>query len=243
MRRFALLLIFCVACKPGSTRPAQKSGAGPQVRATVVTIRTSVEPGKRTLTRALVINGNQARLTNEHDTWRLFDVKENSVTFVDDVAKTHRTESLASIVNKRRATFAQALPAHIPRATWAMTGQRKVIQGVEAQQALITAGAYKRELWIAKHPSIPQELFAMIVASDAPTSELAPMMKAVDDAVTAARGFPLIDRAELPFGKSDKFVVDHTVVSIAPQQVAGALFDIPRDYKDVTPKPPPAARR
>ncbi|HET7433330.1 MAG TPA: hypothetical protein VFN10_01320, partial [Thermoanaerobaculia bacterium] len=237
MRRFALLLILCVACKPGTTPPAQKN-AGPQVRATVVTIRTSVEPGKRSFTRTLVILGDKARLTNEHDAWRLFDVKQKSVTFVDDIARTHRTEPLATILKNRQTVLARPIPPQIPHVAWQQAGVHKTIQGVDAQQAVVTAGAYRRELWIGRHPAIPEELYAMIVASDAPASPLAPMMAAADRALVAMRGFPLVDHAELPFGKSEKFVVDHTVVSIAQQPVAATLLQVPGDYKDVTPKPP-----
>ena len=46
MKRFLVLLIVCISCKPAPP-PKKTAVAGPQVRATVVNIRTTVD--KRTL--------------------------------------------------------------------------------------------------------------------------------------------------------------------------------------------------
>lgn len=241
MRHLAILLAVavCVSCKPAQQQPsAKKSAAGPQVRATVVTIRTTVAPDK-SFEHTLVIAGDRARSTGEHETWRLFDTKAGTVTFVDDVEKTIRTEPLASIVKSRGATLAAALPAHYPRVKLSRTSERKPFLGANAQQVVIESGAYRRELWLGEHPQIPRGLFAMMHASDAPSSPLAPMMRAVDEVLVRERGFPLSDRTEVPLG-NDKLVVERTVTGIVQKEVPESLLALPKDYKDITPKPKPA---
>jgi hypothetical protein len=231
------LLLVCIACKPAPPKPAAKPVAGPQVRATVVTIRTTIQPGDRTYTHSLVIAGDRARFTGEVDTWRIFDAKANTITYVDDLAKTIRTEPLAALVRKRRTTLAGALPPHFPRARLAKNGTRKPILGLTAEQTVVEVGAYRRELWIADHPAIPDGLFAMMLASDEPSSPLAPMMRSVDEALLQVKGFPLLEHAEVPYGKV-KSVVERSVTGIAQRDVPEAMITPPRGYEDVTPKTP-----
>ena len=233
-RRLLLLLAILVACKPAPKQPA-KPGAGPQLAATVLTIRTAI--GDEVRNHEIVIANGRARSTGEQDVWRLFDAKANTVTFVDDIDRTIRTESLESLLNRRRAMLSAAVPSHYPRAK-ITHGARKPLLGVSAQQSVIQIGAYRRELWIGQHPSVPDELFAMMLASDAPASPLAPIMQRVDEELLRVRGFPFADRAEVPFGKS-KSIVDRAVTGIAQRHVPEATLAIPRDYRDITPKPAP----
>lgn len=241
MRVLLLLLAISVACKPAEKQPAAKPGAGPQFTATVLSVRTTVEPGNTVTNHEIVIANGRARSTGEQDVWRLFDTKANTVTTVDDVEKTYRTEQLPSLLNRRRAALAAAIPPHYPRATLTR-GERKPFLGASAQQHVITIGGYRRELWIADHPQIPDELFAMMIAGDAPSSPLAPIMRRVDEELLRVRGFPLADRAEVAFGDR-KHVIERTVTGIASRAVPEALLTIPRDYEDKTPKPPPAKKR
>ena len=234
-RLLLLLLAICAACKPAPKQPA-KPGAGPQQAATVLTIRTT--SGEVVKNHEIVIANGRARSTGEQDIWRLFDTKARTVTFVDDIEQTVRTESLDTLINRRRAMLATAIPSNYPRAKLTH-GPRKNLLGVSAQQSVIEIGSYRRELWIAEHPSIPDELFAMMLASDAPASPLAPIMQRVDEELLRVRGFPIADKAEVAFGKG-KMVVDRAVAGIAPRQVPEAMLTVPRDYRDVTPKPAPA---
>lgn len=233
-RTLFLVLAICVACKPTPQQTA-KPGApgGPQVAATVISIRTTV--GEKATKHEIVIAGGRARSMNEQDIWRLYDTKAGTVTFVDDIEKTIRVEPLRSMLDKRRATMAAAIPAHFPRAKLTR-GTTKPLLGVNAQQHLIEAGAYNRELWLAEHRAIPDNLFTLMLASDAPSSPLAPMMRDVDAVLLQAKGFPLADRSEVPLGKGTS-VVERTVTGIASRQVPEAMLQIPRDYRDVTPKP------
>lgn len=213
-----LLLLVCIACK----QPPQKAApaAGPQVNATVVTIRTTIEPDKKTYTHAIVIANGVARSTSELDQWRLFDTNAKSVTFVDDIAKTTRTESFDSLLKKHRAMLAESIPSHYPRA--------RVTR--DAAGLVIEVGNYRRELKLTEHRAIPGELFAMMIASDSASSPLAPMMRAADDALTRTRAFPMLDHSEMPYGDK-KRVVDRAVISVAQRNVPASMLRAPDGYR------------
>lgn len=233
MRRLGILLIaVCLSCKPATQQPAKPAAAaGPQVRATVVTIRTTID--KKSHDQTIVIAGDRARNTGEHDTWHLYDTKAKTVTFIDDVQRTIKTEPLPQIVARRNAVNAAALPAHYPHAKLARTNDRKTLQGVSAQKLTIASGGYQRELWIGDHPSIPRDLFAMMHASETPSSPLAPMMRDVDRELATVRGFPLLDRTTVPVGKGE-LVIERTVVGISQREVPESMLAVPRGYRDGT---------
>lgn len=225
----ALLLVF--GCKPVQSVIPQRGV--PRIRATVITIRTTIQPENRTLLHSIMITSDVARSSDEIDRWRLIDLRHRRVTFVDDIQRTYWTESLELLVKRRQEAMKKQVGNEIPRVQFTSTGARRSILGVEAAQSLIRAGAYQRELWIAVHPAIPPELFAMMYVSRAPSSSIAAMMKAADDALSNVRGFPLIDHTELPYGSS-RLVIDHTVVAVGQRHVAQSWLTIPRRYRDVT---------
>lgn len=233
MRRLGILLIaVCLSCKPAQRQqPAKPAAAGPQVRATVVTIRTTIDA--KTYHHAIVIAGDRARSTGEHDTWRIFDMKAKTVTFVDDIARTVKTEPLPAIINRRNATNAAALPPWFSRATFARTDERRPMHGANAQKVTIASGEYRRELWLAEHPSLPRDLFAMMHASETRPSPLAPMMRDVDRELLATRGFPLLDRTRVPLAKGE-LVVERAVVGISQREVPESMLAIPKGYEDQT---------
>jgi Domain of unknown function (DUF4412) len=195
----------------------------------VVGIRTTV--GKKNYDHELYIAGNRARYTGEHDTWRLYDTKANTVTFVDDVERTIRTEPLSVISARRRTATARSIPHNFEPARLTRTNETKPLQGTTARRAVIESGQYRRELWLAEHPAIPRGLFAMMHVSDTSSSPLAPMMGPVDQALAGERGFPLAERATM----NGQVVVERTVTSIAQREIAQELLAVPKGYKDTTP--------
>jgi hypothetical protein len=229
--RIAILaLLTLLACQPSPKPPTRPATNEPKIRATVVTIQTSMPP--KTWTHTIVIANNRARSTDEVDEWRLFDFQEKRVTFVDDLAKTYRSVPFAEVISSHRAALARPLPEGMPRAELVVRDAQKSIQGVVAKQSVIRIGAYQRELWIASHPLIPQGLFAIMQASEAVSSPLAGVMHQVDEALLEVKGFPLSDHAELPYEKK-KLVVDNMVVSIDQRDVPAALLNVNGAYKEV----------
>lgn len=233
-RRLALTaVLICIACK----KPAPQTTTAvpvPQVRATVITLRTTVAPEKKTYTQTLVIAGDRARNTMEQEVWHLYDVKAGTITFVDDVARTIRTEGLQSIAEQRKTTLRGTVAPYYPKLELKATGEKRSLQNVTAQEMVIESGAYRRELWMGEHPSIPTSLFALIHATEPPATPLAPVMRHVDEALLSARGFPLLDRAEIAFG-NQKVVIERSVVSVAQRDVPAALIELPKGYRDLTP--------
>jgi len=169
--------------------------------ATVITIRTVLLPQNKTLTHTIVLANGHARSDNELDRWRLFNLDDNSITYVDDIAKTYYTVPFKP---------------EKPGAAVLDTGAKRIVQGVKASQFLVRIGGYQRELWIGVPASIPEQLFAMMNAD-----------------FSEVRGFPLIDHAELPYGKL-KLVVDRSVVKIEQRNVPMSLLNIGSGYQSVT---------
>lgn len=241
-----VLPVACLAlffsCEP--TLPTARRRADvPKMQATVIDIRTVTQPDNRTTDHSIVIAGDQARSTDELDRWRLFDLKNETVTFVDDLAKTRRTEPIASLLARRRRTLSLPVDEKVPRAEFSTTAETRPVLGIPASQSVITAGGYRRELWIGTHPQIPPRLFALMQISDPPSSPLAPMMKSADEALVNVRGFPLVDRSELPVGES-RMTVERSVAAVGVRNVPQSLLKIPADYRDLTrPATKPRARR
>jgi hypothetical protein len=139
---FLALLAFA-ACKAEVKRAA--APAVPQVRATVITIETTVQPANKTFTHSIVIAGDKARSLDEIDRWRLFDLKANTVTVVDEIGKAYRTE-----------------PFQPGNNAFHTTTETKPLQGVNATLWTTSKGGYVRQLWIGSHPAIPPALFSMM---------------------------------------------------------------------------------
>jgi hypothetical protein len=234
------VIAFVLACRSEVKKAEQHAAAVPQVRATVITVQTTVAPENKSFTHTIAIGRDRARSLDESDQWRLFDLKANTVTFVDDITKTYRTESLQSLIAKRQRALAAPLLEGTPRATIAQTHETKPLLGTTATRWTIKTGSYARDLWLGVHPAIPPQLFAMMVASDLPESPLAPMMKSVDAALLDMRGYPLVDHSELPYGNK-KIVIDENVSSVETKDVPASLFNVPADFKAPAANPRPSS--
>ena len=229
-------LLFFIACNQAASHAPRQPTNEPKIRATVVTIQTTIQPANKTYTHTLVIANDRARSGDEVDQWRLFDFGQKRVTFVDDIAKTIRVMSFEDVIASRRAGIARPVPDGLPRAQFAVTGAQKTLQGVATKQSIIRLGAYQRELWIGSHPLIPRGLFAMLQASEPVSSPLAGVTRTADEALMEVQGFPLSDHAELPY-ENKKVVVDHTVVKIEQRDVPASWLDVSSTYSQMKPAP------
>lgn len=238
----AALIVFLAACNRPSVKPARPAASEPKIHAIIVTIQTTMPPSPKPWTHTIVIANDRARSSDEVDEWRLFDFKEKSVTFVDDLSKTYRKLSFADVEATHRASLSQPLPEGMPRAQFVVGDAQKTLQGVVAKQSMIRIGAYQRELWIASHPLIPQGLFAIMQASEPVSSPLAGVMHQADEALIEVKGFPMSDHAELPYEKR-KLVVDNIVVKIENSEVAASWLKVDGSYKEVAPPRPTKAIR
>jgi hypothetical protein len=228
----ALTLLFLLACNKPLAPTAVQNANEPKIHATVVTIQTTIQPANKTYTHTLFIANDRARSGDEVDEWRLFDFVQKRVTFVDDLAQTYRNEPFEDVIASHRAGVARDLPDGMPRAQFADTGAKKTLQGVQAKQSIIRLGAYKRELWIASHPLIPERLFAMLQASEPASSPLAGVMREADESLLQVQGFPFADHAELPY-ENQKMVVDNTVIKIEQRDVPASFLNVRGGYKEL----------
>lgn len=232
-------IIACVLAVASSCREVAKVSRTaeavrePQVRATVVTLQTTIQPQNKTFIHVLAIANGRARSSEEVDSWRLIDLNRNSVTFVDDITKTYRTESFASLFARRREAMVQTLPDGIPRAKVSATGAKRTIRGLTASQLAVRLGAYQRDLWIANDPALPPQLFTIMSLTQPVTTPLAPTVKALDDALLNLRGFALEDHAELPYGNT-RMIVDTMVLKIEQRDVPKSWLNVSLHYRDVT---------
>ncbi len=225
-------------------RTAHRVIAGePAMAAIVITIQTTIQPENKVFLHSLVVGNDRARSGDEVDQWRLFDLHDDQVTYVDDIAHTYRRQSMSSILHDLDAALGQPLPSGIPRAQLVRTGLHRAIEGTDAEEIELRAGNYTRQMWIGKHPLIPPKLFAMMLASAPSRSPLLPMMKSVDDILLDTEGFPLADHAELAFGTNRKLVVDANVVKIERRNVPQSWLNVSAAYRDVTPPPTPRTRK
>jgi len=241
-------LAFCIACKPPvkpGPQPATAQAVGPQVRATVVTFQTTVQPGNRTLTNTLTIANGKVRSSAELDSWRLFDLNRKQVTFVDDIGKTFRNESLESLLATRRAALAADVPEGMPRPKIEHGTAKQTIAGTETTPYVISSGGYRRELWIGMPAGVPPQLYAMMLASEQPSTYAVGMMRDVEETLLDVPGFPLRDHIELPVGDR-RYVLDRTVTSIEQKDIPSAVLNVAGGYEEVTAKPvlpPPAPKQ
>ena len=224
------MILLLAACNPPGRPPAQSSSE-PKIRATVVTIQTTIQPSKKTYRHTIFIANDLARSGDEVDEWRLFDFAQKQVTFVDDLTKSYRTEPFADVIASHKAAVAKSNADGMPRAQFTVTNAQKTLQGQPAKQSIIRLGAYQRELWIASHPLIPRGLFAMLQASEPVSSPFAGVTRAVDDALLDIQGFPLADHAELPY-ENQKLVVDKSVVKIEQRDVPASWLKVRPDYRE-----------
>src|SRR5437660_11523168 len=108
----------------------------PTIRATVVTIQTTIQPANKTYAHTIVIANNRARSTDEADQWRLFDFAQKQVTFVDNIAHTIRVQSFDDAIAARRAAVARPVPDGMPRAQFVVTHAEKTLQAVATTQSV-----------------------------------------------------------------------------------------------------------
>ncbi len=218
------MVLTALACRQAPPSASQPS-AGPRIRATVVTIQTTLQPQNKTFTHSVVIADGKARSSDDVDSWRLFDLRSKQVTFVDDLARTSRQVPLAQLIEARRKELAAPLPVPLPRAEYLATGAKRVLLGVEASEHLVRLGGYQRHLWIAKHPALPNDLFAMMEASTPRSSPLAGVARAADEALMSVQGFPLLDHTEVTYGNK-KMIAERTVLTIEVRDVPASWLAV-----------------
>jgi hypothetical protein len=214
----------------------------PRVRATTLVIHTNLLPERRALLHLVIWGEGKARLGNELDRWRLFDLQNNTVTFVDDIERTYQTETLASLLRKKRRLLRENLPESIPVAEFENTPHQQQFDSFHALLSTARLGGYQRSLWMSTDVPVPEQLFSLIAASDTLSTPYAPAMAQVVEGMLKLKGFPVIDRSDVTYG-DQTHVVEKRLLRVEERMVPASWLQVPADYKDLTPKPTSPDRR
>lgn len=223
--RAAWIMVALAACKRPAL-PPHPSDQTPKTRATVITMRTTLQAPDQTVSQTIAIADGKVRVSTDVDAWRLLDFAQKQVTWVDSIAKTSRTETFASLLARRRQALSSTLREGSPHVQSGLTGARKTIAGVASSEWVLREGAYERHVWIGRHPSIPDDLFAMLQSSAVPSASATGPARVAEEGLLRIPGFPMADHAELPYGRS-RMVVDTVVLSVEQHDVPQSWFNVP----------------
>lgn len=107
-----------------------------------------------------------------------------------------------------------------------------MFSGVPAHQHRITLGAYKRELWVSDRVLIDPEFFAMQLATEPMSESNAGVMRNVFDRLINLQGFPVFDRAEMPYdGK--QLMIERSLARMEQKRIPLAWITLPAGYRDL----------
>ena len=245
MRRLGGLLVLAafLSCAPAETTPAGSAPAarpGPSIPATVLTLRESSHPPTRAFLHKIVVAGPKVRLGDEKDQWRLFDLDQQTVTWVDDVAKTYRTLSFDELLRARERVLRQTIPApRVPQVSVSDTGETADIGGIRARRIAMTLGGYQRDVWISEEPIAPPRFYQMAIASEPISEPWAGVMRDAQRALMDQQGFPVWDRSRLAWDTGE-LLFQRKLVKIEKRNVPSAWVAIPAGYTDADAPPAPA---
>lgn len=234
-------MLFTLSCRKVE-QPKPAAPAVPMVEADVYTFSTTSLPDKRNWLSAVVVSGTKARLTDELDRWRLFDLEANSVTFVNDVEKTFRTETLQSLVRQKSIAERQKMPPDLPRVILARGEGVQVVAGRRVLQYVVQAGSFRREMWFSEEPYIHERLFPLITLSEPIGGPYPAAIASLHRSLAGMRGYPLLEKTTVVYG-SKQTVVERRLARVDHKPVPLSLVRIPADYRDTTPVTAPAAGR
>lgn len=223
----ALPMVLLVASCRQPAAPPEVSG--PAVPARVLTIRTRIEPGDRTLLHRIVVAESRIRLTSEADRWRLFDFEARTVTTVDEINRTVQVEPFDLFFARKEDLFDESRP-NLPRAELIRTEKRGRIAGIEAVLYEIRLGGYVREIWLSTEPLVHEDFFPVWVATQNLDPAGAGVLRDVYRQLIELRGFPLLDRSEMRFG-GETLQIERRLMSVESTEVPENLLRVPLRYE------------
>lgn len=199
----------------------------------VLTIRTSI-PGERSFLYFIGVADGKVRLGSETDQWRLIDVRNRTVTFVDEINRTYRTVAMSVLLQERRSAVARRAPEFLRPATFEPIRETRTYAGLPSTGYAISMGAYRREIWLSYRSIIAPEFLSLYLASEPVGEAYAGSMREVYAELLRLQGFPVHERSEMPLG-SKTLVIERTLIRAVDRPVPVVWFQIPPDFRDLTP--------
>lgn len=242
--RFTAVALACavlLACSepelplPRLIRPMSR---GPRVQAKVLSIRTNMS-GKPHGFRHLIVHANhRVRIGNEVGSWRLFDLTARTVTTVDEVTRTYRTDSLSTIVRKHRQVLATPIPDLIKPAAVEILPEPTSWNSIPIQRYRIRLGGYRRELWMSTTPILPEPFWVLYLATEPLEGPYAGILQKANGLLLQSTGFPVVDRSDMEYdGKM--LVIEKVLEKVDHRAVPASWLEIPRGYQNLSPATKP----
>jgi hypothetical protein len=201
----------------------------------VLIIRTSI-PGERSFLYLIGVADGKVRLGSESDQWRLIDVTNRTVTFVDETARTYRTATGTALVQQNRAALRGQLPPWVPPARFEPLRRTRSFGGFPAAGYRVTMGGYERELWLSYRSIIAPEFLELYLASEPLSEPYGAAMREVFDELLLLQGFPVHERSAMPVGEK-AMVIERTLLRVVDREVPAIWFEIPGGFRNLTPPP------
>ena len=222
------LLLLPLACRDSD--PADDGERPRTMKGTVVTVRTTTDDG-RSLEHQIVAADGLIRSLHELDRWTLIDSARQRVVTVDEISESWREQSLEELRQRKQTLASGSIPEHFPPATLHRSGRTAVIAGRPADEYVITAGGFRRELWMSRQPILSPLYMALRFGADEPGGPLPAALARIQLELMALEGVPLRDATSLKVGNETWGSV-REVVGIAEEAIPAERFHIPEDFAD-----------
>ncbi|MCM2316807.1 MAG: DUF4412 domain-containing protein [Thermoanaerobaculia bacterium] len=229
MRRKLLILgalALLAACREPAPPPPPPP---PTVAATVLVYETVVTPENRSLRWQVLTDGNRVRFGDEAESWRLFDARAKTVTFVDETRRTWRSMTFDEALSARRRLLETPLPEGAPRAR-VTEEPLGLVDGRGAVKVTVEAGGYRRALVLSTGTMLPAGSLAMKSATDPLEPEYAGMLRDLLPVLLAKDGTMLSDRNEVAY-EGGAMSVETRLVSVRANNLPKSLFEVPAGYR------------
>ncbi|HVT43884.1 MAG TPA: hypothetical protein VMT00_05790 [Thermoanaerobaculia bacterium] len=228
----AVALFGALGCRAVNRIVEQRAAEGPKVRAKVLTIRTTIHPEGKALLHQAVFAGDVIRLGSEVDHRRLFNVREQTVTFVDDIEKTYRTVRLADLVRERQQTLAAPMPVAVAPAQFVDSGTVGEISGFAVRRYVLRLGSYHRELWLSQDEIVPEAFFPLMISSEPISEPFAGVMGDAFRELIQLRGYPVLDQSRMKFG-DQTLQIERKLEKVEEKMIPAAWVQVPREYRNL----------
>jgi hypothetical protein len=228
--RFARLLLSAAllsgtGCQEAVAPDQAREPREAEVEATVYSFRVRVAPEGRETIERFAIHAGRLRLPGERLRWRLIDLREHTVTFVDELAKTVERKSFEEVLTELRA--ASARDEGVPVARVVPGGEERQLHGQRVDLYVMTLGSgYVRRLWITREPFIHEDVFLVLLATNPPSNRNLPALRELIDLIDRIDGYPLLDQSEMTLGGVEH-TIERSLIAVADQSVPAAWFELP----------------
>jgi hypothetical protein len=235
-----VVLLSGTGCQQAPAPAESPAPAEAEVEARVYSFRVRVEPEGRETIERFAIHAGRLRLPGERLRWRLIDLREHTVVFVDELAKTAERKSFEEVLADLRE--ASARDEGVPVARVVPGGEERELHGLRVDLYVMTLGSgYVRRLWITREPFIHEDVFLLLLATNPPSNRNLPALRELIELLDRIDGYPLLDQSEMTLADVEH-TIERSLIAVADQRVPAAWFELP-EWAETAPTESVADRR